>query len=107
MSEKLWKKIDKHNRPTYINDEDFCIYAREYISGRGYEGETNSLIYNFKKPLAKKQTSEWKYRTAAIKKFKTEAELLFRESSNAKITAIPNSETKTDPEYDNRFERFI
>ncbi|MCZ0932025.1 MAG: hypothetical protein OXJ52_02615 [Oligoflexia bacterium] len=76
MNEKLWNKIDKHNCPYYINPDDICAYAREYILGKGYEGgQTNSDILNFKKPPNKKGR---RYRQEAILKFKQDIEKLFQ-----------------------------
>lgn len=54
MSEKLWKRIEAPNLLRHIKDSDFCIRARDYISGGGYSSyETNQLISNFKKPISK------------------------------------------------------
>lgn len=114
MSDKLWKKIESPNLPKYIEETDFCIYARDYISGKNYNYcETNQLISNFKKSgLKKDKKNEWMYRNRAIEQFKLEIQQLFKQlfkkpdSKNKLkiITAIPSSKKKNEPEYNNRFE---
>ena len=107
-----WRKLLKqsHKYP-YIEDDDICIYAREYISEGYAAGSTNSLISNFKKSPTKKKAPEWHYRQEAVKQFKNEIESLFlgiESSINKKlkitVTAIPSSKAKDDPEYNYRFE---
>lgn len=41
----LWRKLDISQSPVYyISDEDEIYYAREYISGGGYQAsEANNL----------------------------------------------------------------
>ena len=108
-----WWKIDSNNRPLYINDNDFCIYAREYISGKGYQVcQTNSLIYNFKKsPSRANKTKEWKHRNNAIKVFKQEINPLLvklqHQIKTITVTAVPSSKAKSDPEYNYRFEELF
>ena len=107
MGEKLWSKIEKYNSPYYVKDDDFCIYAREYITRKGYKGgQTNSDILNFKKSPSK---TGKKYRTKAIEKFRKDVEQLFIKTENIikTIMAIPSSKAKSDPEYDHRFENLF
>lgn len=103
---QLWKKLEEPFYPDHIKEDDFCIYAREYIGGRrGYSaGETNSLILNFKKSPNKMYTNEWNHRKRAVEKFKTEIEFLVKQNVPWTMTAIPSSKQKNDPEYNNRFE---
>ena len=86
MWHKVWSELEKPHSHYRISDDDFCIYAREYISKASYQGgQTNSLILNFKKPPSAKGTTQWEYRDRAIKTFSKEVELLFRPDSQATI----------------------
>ena len=92
----------------YLTEADQCFFFREYTANKDYDysdySETNSLIWNFKKRLDKKGTSEWKYKEKAIKQIAEE----FRESLKAKwfekytLVPIPPSKSKEDPLYDDR-----
>lgn len=131
-----WYKLDKEdeltgilsNRP-YLRENDWCVYAREYQSGKDYRaGETNSFISNFKKSASKIKpkygrllsfdgpaktikvsSPQSHYRREAVGKFKEEIKQLFKQikleaTQNITVTAIPSSKRRDDPEYDNRFE---
>ena len=96
---KLWEKIESPNLLPHIKDNDYCIYAREYISGKSYDYcETNNLILNFKKPPSKKKNpNEWRHRNKAIRRFKNEIKQLkqlFIKPKLRIITAIPSSKKK-------------
>ena len=100
-----WHELEGLHSHSHIKNNDRCIYAREYKSHKGFQGgRTNQLILNFKKPVSKKRTPEWKHRIDAVTVFRKEVEQVFKPDSRATITAVPNSILKTDPEYDNRFE---
>ena len=99
-----WKKLEQGQLP-HIKKNDFWVYAREYVSGPGYEaGPTNSLILNFKKKPSKKNTPQWPYRENAVKEFKEDIEILLGSINQAFLTSIPSSKKKNHSEYDNRFE---
>ena len=100
-----WKKCEQ-GQVFHLKENDFLVYAREFVSGKGYQGGlTNSLILNFKKPPYKKENPpEWKHREKAVKQFAKEIELLLRSIKRAVLTAIPSSNKKDHPKYDNRFE---
>ena len=103
----IWYKLEESYLyfHSYIKSDDKCVFAREYKSRAGFKAsKTNQDIWNFKKSPLIKKTSEWKYRTKAIKTFAKEIVRLFKPISNATITAIPSSKPKIHPEYDNRFE---
>ena len=102
-----WRKLPKKplHCHRHINNDDICIYSREYISEGYTASQTNSLILNFKKsPSKKANRSEWTYRQQAIEQFKNEIETLFKQDLSITITALPSSKHKTDSEYDKRFE---
>lgn len=99
-----WNKIERQQLP-HIKKNDFWVYAREYLSGTGYQGgPTNSLVLDFKKSPSKKQTIEHEYRKKAIYEFKKEIEMLLNPKIPAVLTSVPSSKKKDHPEYDNRFE---
>ncbi|MBF0367794.1 MAG: phosphoribosyltransferase [Oligoflexia bacterium] len=106
MSAQLWQKLDievVQNPPPHIEKSDHCYYAREYLSGKGYQAsDTNQLIMNFKKDPSKKLLPEWEYKIKAQKKFAEE--LAFILPGKAEIAAIPTSKCKSDSSYDSRFE---
>jgi len=106
---RAWKSIDQISLTTirHLRADDVCIYAKDYISGAGFQGGVvNSDILNFKKT---KDVSGQHYRTQAIHKFALEASELFDCDKGKKytVTAIPSSKAKTDPLYDDRFEDFF
>lgn len=101
-----WKKIERvgvEKFPIYLEDEDICFYARDYISRGGYQASNaNNLINNFKKPADRKGKPEWSWKEKAIKQFASEiSEILPDEML---VTCIPSSIIKTDPSYDSRLE---
>ena len=102
----LWKKIEVFEEfpPLSLEPDDICLYAREYVSGGGYEaGEANQLIVNFKKPQEREQNQgEWYFKQQAVSKFARELSSLLPEGIH--FAFIPCSKTKDDPEYDRRFE---
>lgn len=109
MNDRLWNILEQPNSHHHIKDDDVCIYAREYVTGYGYQaGPTNRLILNFKKKpsIRIKNPQEWRYRTDAIEVFVRETNQL-RGGLLQTVTAIPSSKQKNHPEYDNRFEDFF
>ncbi|MBD66269.1 MAG: hypothetical protein CME62_13745 [Halobacteriovoraceae bacterium] len=105
----MWKKLDPYipNYP-YLNSNDKLIFAREYQPRQSYTiGETNNLIFNFKKEVKYKQKGAWYYRNQSVSRFAKELNSLFENANNYTefcVTAIPSSKSKQDPDYDNRFE---
>jgi hypothetical protein len=103
---RLWKKIERvgtENFPVFLEDDDLCYYARDYIAEGGYAAsEANNLISNFKKPVSKKGRPEWRYKLDAISQFAREVAPPLR--SDMLVTCIPSSKSKSDPDYDSRLE---
>lgn len=102
-----WKKLDASILPHYrhLVDTDQCIFAREYVPGNGYVGDANQLIVNFKKEKARQGNPlEWQYRDAAVRRFAQEVYTIFKPGLRYTVTSIPSSKSRTDPDYDNRFE---
>jgi hypothetical protein len=72
MSNKKLHKIEYEthgNYRTYFEKNHKCWYFMEK-QAEGYSAsEENGLIYNFKKPIDRKDTPQWYYRNEAVKKF--------------------------------------
>ena len=103
-------KVDALTLPDhhYLSEQDICFYTSEYTAGEGHVySDTNQLIYNFKKTVDKRGTSEWKYKEQAI----LQAANIFRAAikPGAQITfvPIPPSKVQTDPLYDDRLLRML
>ncbi len=111
------------SRRPHLTANDWCFYAREYQAGKNWKsGETNQLISNFKKLRSFKNLEhngqtvqdvspeEWHYRKEAVTQFQKEWIYFFEDyiqqtsDREVTVTAIPSSKTKTDQEYNNRFE---
>lgn len=106
-------EIDELTRREHpqLEADDRCCFFGEYTAREGWSfSETNDLISNFKKPIAKKERAkEWRWKESAIKKAAT----LFRGSIPAKslkwwtLVPIPPSKVKSHPEYDDRMLRVL
>lgn len=103
MMKGTWKRVDQtlQNPPSNLDlDQDTCYYAREFISGGGFGQGANQLIFNLKKGPDKRGSPEWEYKLRAVKQFASE--LTFSKPNT--IAFIPSSKTRTDPQYDPRFD---
>jgi hypothetical protein len=100
----LWKKIDiVENPPFYLETDDLCYYARDYISKGGYAAsEANGLISNFKKDISKKGTNQWRYKVNAAYQFADELSKVLPKDSC--ISFLPTSKCCDDGDFDPRFE---
>lgn len=108
-------KIDDLTRPdhTDLNPGDLCFYLGECTARRGYDfSDTNHLIINLKKPMARRGRPEWRYKLQAIE----EAGRRLREAitavnpnwlSVATLVPVPPSLVKTDPLYDDRMTQVL
>ena len=93
--------LETDKRP-FLKSSDVCYYLYEYASGKGYEhSDSNRQIMNFKKPISKKDTNEWKHRNDAIKNF---AQILHSQLNGKAFTIIPCPTSKRidDPNYNDR-----
>jgi hypothetical protein len=78
---------------------------REYVKGGGYQkSTTNQLIFNLKKSLDKKGTTQWPHKGKAIKQAAAELKAATNPMwlEHACIVPIPPSKCPTDPLYDDR-----
>jgi hypothetical protein len=100
-------KIDELTRPdhTFLEPGDDCYYLGEYTARAGFAfSATNDLIQNLKKPMDRRGTPQWKWKTWAIDR---SSEML-REAvpeqwlARATFVPVPPSKAKDHPEYDDR-----
>jgi hypothetical protein len=99
-------RIDELTRGdhTFLEAEDECLFFGEYTARKGWSfSETNKLVLNFKKPVARRGRSEWSYKIRAVHEvagaFSTNIGKAF---SSITLVPVPPSKVKTDPEYDDR-----
>ena len=102
MDRYKWQRIDVNtiqHAPQWLTADDFCFYAREYVSGGGYDrSETNQLIYNLKKPVSHRGMKDWPYKGKAIRQFATELAALL--TGEYTVTCIPSSKPRDHTDYD-------
>src|SRR6516225_5955849 len=85
-------KIDDLTRPDhfYLTPEDACYFLGEYSARKGYAfSATNQLIFNFKKSLDKRGTSQWTYKGIAIRDAAAAFRAALRGEQLDKITLVP------------------
>ena len=106
---RSWTKLDRsavQDPPVYLDDDDVCYYAREYVShGRWDASDANQLISNFKKKPNTRGTFQWSHRNSAVQRFAQE--LAAGLAKGLCIAAIPTSKTPDHPEYDGRFDDLL
>ena len=105
----FWQRIEAglfENTPHYLDEDDTCYYAREYIARGGYTAsECNQLVLNFKKDPSRRQNQEWQYKEQAINQFARELALGL--NPLATVCFVPPSKSATAPDYDDRFEMLM
>lgn len=94
----------------WLDSGDDCYFFLTYTAKKGYGfSRENQLIYNLKKSMNKKGTSEWQYKEQAI----DTAAGFFAEASIDKLfpggiyVPVPPSKVKNCPEYDDRVVRIL
>lgn len=89
----------------YLRPQHNCYFLREYTSGQGYNfGETNQLIINLKKAMARQGRPEWRYKEEAIHQIAKELSAAIPDDyfERTAFVPVPPSKTRSDPEYDPR-----
>lgn len=92
----------------HLEPGDRCLFFGEYTSRVGFDhGDTNQLISNLQKPVARAGKPDYKYKDAAIA---TIAAAIRAASGKAKrgevvIVPAPPSKPRGHPDYDDRIER--
>lgn len=95
---------------SHLTAEDECLFIREYTSGAGFaHSDTNDLISNFKKPVTKKGTPEWKYKEVAVKRIAAELGGVLNPAfvKAATFVPMPPSKKRGDPDHDDRLVRML
>lgn len=106
MTDFKWYQFDQLNKPIFFDIDDLCYYAREHKNG-GYEiSESNQLIFNFKKPITKRNSTEWCYKKHSIRKFSTELSALNIPIQSVLIPAV-TSNPRNSKNFDSRLEDVI
>lgn len=88
-----------------LNADDRCIFLREYNANSGYEGETNSLIWNLKKkPSERHEKAGYHHKARCIRQVSGELSRSLNPLwlDNATLIPIPGSKTFGHPDYDDR-----
>ncbi len=91
-----------------LNENDYCIFLREYKANAGFEGETNSLILNIKKkPSERHSKGGWHHKGRCIKQVSKELSKFLNPAwlDEATLVPIPGSKAVDHPDYDNRMEQ--
>jgi predicted secreted protein len=88
----------------YLEPDDRCYFLREYTAGGGWQAsETNQLIFNLKKDMARRGNQDWRYKGLAIGQCARELQTAFgRNLDQWVIVPVPPSAARTEPEYDDR-----
>lgn len=91
-----------------LNADDTCIFLREYKADAGYEGETNSLIWNLKKkPSERLAKGGWHYKARAIRRCSQELAGALNQGwlDHATLVPTPGSKAPDHADYDDRMEQ--
>ncbi len=105
-------KIDDLTRPDhhYLRDSDQCFFLGEYTARKGFShSETNNLIINFKKPMDRRGTTQWKYKGIMIRRA---AAALYHAIGGTNLrefifVPVPPSKISSDPLYDDRMVQML
>jgi hypothetical protein len=109
---RLFTEIDALTRAdhSFLTEEARCFFLGEYTARAGFShSATNNLIQNFKKPMDRRGTSQWRWKEKAIA---DAAGALNASFGNAPLhdftfVPIPPSKVKADPMYDDRMMRML
>ena len=109
---RLLNEIDELTRPdhTFLTNDARCFFMGEYTARAGFShSPTNNLIQNFKKPMDRRNTPQWRWKEKAIQDAAAALNAAFGTASLAGMTfvPIPPSKVKTDPMYDDRMLRML
>ncbi|WP_419914633.1 hypothetical protein [Hoeflea sp.] len=95
---------------SYLLADDRCYFLGEYTArkGYGYSG-TNQLIFNLKKPMNKRGTSQWVWKGRAIIKAARALQSAIPDEwlDEATFVPIPPSKARDHPLYDDRMTQVL
>ena len=105
-------KIDDLSRPdhSHLQSGDLCLHLGKYTARAGYGySATNQIIMNFKKPMDRKDKTEWKHKGNAIKEVADAfgQALSDRDMDGLTFVPIPPSKTKNAPLHDDRLTQML
>ena len=105
-----FSKVDDLIRPDHpeLNEDDVCLFLREYRAGDGFKGETNSLILNLKKKPSERRTKGgYHYKAGAISQIAQELRNALNPKwlDHATLVPVPGSKAADHPDYDDRMEQ--
>jgi len=117
ISYPLLKRLDELTRRQHylLDEQDEIYFLGEYTIGAfHHHSRINNLIFNYKKPIDKRELPEWRYKEQAINEVAdffrftilNTADLSER-ISQATLVPIPPSMSKDDPNYDDRNFRML
>ena len=102
-------QVDELIRPDHyeLTKDDDCLFLREYQAGKGFDGETNSIILNLKKKPSEKHKPGYQHKARCIKLCASELKeaLNPRWLDTATLVPIPGSKAIGHPDFDNRIEK--
>ncbi|MYA89101.1 MAG: hypothetical protein F4X97_11760 [Boseongicola sp. SB0662_bin_57] len=92
---------------TALNEDDTCIFLREYKANAGYEGETNSLIWNLKKKPSESHRPGYHHKERCIQQVSSEFARHLRSEwlDVATLIPVPGSKAADHPDHDDRMVR--
>ncbi len=104
---RLFTEIDQLTRADHwhLAEDDVCWFLGEYSVRATYKGgPTNQLIWNFKKPMAKKGLPEWYYKGKAISDAAAAVSHALRavDTTGCTFVPIPPSGEKGTADHDDR-----
>lgn len=92
----------------YLELGDLCYFFGEYTAGEGHAySVTNQLIYNLKKTMDRRGTSQWRYKGIAINESAQLLRSVIKAEAKLTMVPIPPSKAKTDPLYDDRLVQIL
>lgn len=109
---RLLTEIDELTRPdhSFLTNDVRCFFMGEYTARAGFShSATNNLIQNFKKPMDRRGTNQWRWKEKAIQDASVALNAAFGSASLGGVTfvPIPPSKAKSDPMYDDRMLRML
>lgn len=106
------QKIDELclNQYPRLKKADECYFFGEYHSKQGYQhSDFNQIMFNFKKPMEKRNDHDWQYKEIAIHQM---TDMIYQCPQWPTLNKylwipIPPSKTEGHPDHDNRMIRIL
>ncbi len=92
----------------HLQAEDRCLFFGAYTSRKGFDhGETNNLISNLQKPVARKGLADYRYKEVAIDKIAAAIRAASGKAERGEVVIVPAppSKPRGHADYDDRIER--